>query len=78
MSEPNYTQREVMDFHFKRLDEKLDDIRATLRDQNVNSDSRFKAIETDVMQLKTFQTRALTLWAILTTAISVGISKWFL
>ena len=67
-----------MDFHFKRLDEKLDDIRATLRDQNVNSDSRFKAIETDVMQLKTFQTRALTLWAILTTAISVGISKWFL
>jgi hypothetical protein len=78
MSEPQYTQREVMDFHFKRLDEKLDDIRATLRDQNVNSDIRFKEIEKDVDALKTFQTRALTIWAIVTTAISVGISKWFL
>ena len=78
MSDPQYTQREVMDFHFKRLDEKLDDIRATLREQNVTSDIRFKNIENDVEQLKTFQTRALTVWAIVTTAISVGISKWFL
>jgi hypothetical protein len=67
-----------MDFHFKRLDEKLDDIRATLREQNVNSDIRFRAIENDVEQLQTFQTRALTLWAVITTAVSVAISKWFI
>jgi len=75
MSEPTYTQREMMDFHFKRFDEKLDDIRLTLSSQNVNSEKRFVALETDVSNLKTFQTRALAVWAVLTTIVTLVANK---
>jgi len=66
----------MMDFHFKRFDEKLDDIKLTLSSQNKNSEKRFETLEADVSNLKTFQTRALSVWAVLTTIVTLAANKF--
>ena len=76
MSEPTYTTKEIMDFHFKRFDEKLDDIKGVLEKQNQNSEKRFIALETDVANLKTFQTRAMVVWTLVTFAITIAINRY--
>lgn len=76
MSEANYTNKEIMELHFKGFNDKLDDIRQTLKDQNVNSEKRFVAIETDVANLKTFQTRAMVVWVMATTVLTLAVNKW--
>jgi len=76
MSEPTYTQREMMDFHFKRFDEKLDDIRLTLSAQNRNSEKRFETLEADVQNLKTFQIRVMSIWATITFCVTLVASRF--
>jgi hypothetical protein len=48
MSEPHYTIKEIMDIQFKGLDQKLDYITQTLKDQNTNSLLRFTELEKDL------------------------------
>ena len=52
MSEPSYTIKEIMDIQFKGLDQKLDYITQTLKDQNTNSTLRFTAVETDLDKVR--------------------------
>jgi hypothetical protein len=50
MSEPHYTIKEIMDIQFKGLDQKLDYITQTLKDQNTNSLARFTELEKDLKE----------------------------
>ena len=48
MTEPHYTIKEIMDIQFKGLDQKLDYIIQTQKDQTTNSLIRFTELESDV------------------------------
>jgi Skp family chaperone for outer membrane proteins len=61
--DPKYSSREL-ELLFKRIDEKLDDIRQDIRDTNKHFDVRLMSLEKRVSHLEKFQTRALTLWAV--------------
>lgn len=80
----DYTNKEILDFHFKRFDEKLDDIKASLRDQNVNAEKRFMTLETeikgvqkDVSDLQSFRTRAMVIWGIAIAVVTFAINKYW-
>lgn len=83
-----YTQKEIMEFHFKRFDEKLDDIKLALNAQNVNSERRFVTLETkvsdiedDIVVNKTFQAKVITLGGLITlfgsTILAFTLNKLF-
>ena len=65
-----------MDFHFKRFDEKLDDIRLELKEQKVDREKRLSSLELDVSNLKAFQVKVLTLWAVAMMGVTLAINKW--
>lgn len=50
MNEPTYTIKEIIDIQLKGIDNKLDDIRTALKEQNVNSEKRFIALEQDLKE----------------------------
>jgi TolA-binding protein len=52
MSEPNYTVKEIMELQFRGIDGKLDDIRHTLKDQNIQTEKRFMQLDIDVTELR--------------------------
>jgi predicted nuclease with TOPRIM domain len=52
MNEPNYTVKEIMELQFKGLDAKLDDIRHTLKDQNIQTEKRFLRLDAEVSDLR--------------------------
>lgn len=55
MTEPTYTIKEIMDIQFKGIDQKLDDIKATLREQNTQTEKRFSAIEKELDEIRVKQ-----------------------
>lgn len=83
-----YTQKEIMEFHFKRFDEKLDDIKLALNAQNVNSERRFVTLETkvgdiedDIVNYKTFQAKVVALGMLValfgSTVLAFTLNKLF-
>lgn len=64
MNEPTYTIKEIMDIQFKGIDHKLDDIKNTLKDQNVQTEKRFAQIEKDIDELRIESARYKTIWGI--------------
>ena len=71
MTEPTYTIKEIMDIQFKGLDHKLDAIRDTLKEQNVNAANRFANLEIEmdsfrkeIAQLREEQAKYKTVWGI--------------
>jgi hypothetical protein len=78
----DYTHKEILEFHFKRFDEKLDDIKATLKAQNVADEKRFEKIEIDIQDvrhdvadLQNFRTRAMVLWGVGIAVVTFAINK---
>jgi len=71
MTEPVYTVKEIMELQFKGIDAKLDDIKNTLKDQNLQSEKRFIQLESEVslvqkevQNLKEENARYKTIWGI--------------
>jgi hypothetical protein len=71
MQDPTYSVKEIMELQFKGIDSKLDDIRHTLKDQNVQTEKRFAIIEKELDEIRTKQelqsienARYKTLWGI--------------
>jgi len=52
MSEPNYTIKEILELQYKNLDTKLDDIRLTLKEQNMQTEKRFLQLDVEVSELR--------------------------
>ena len=65
MNDSTFTVKDMLDVQFKTLDAKLDDIKHTLKDQNVNAELRFSRIEREIDDIKTAQTKVMTVWGIL-------------
>lgn len=71
MTEPTYTIKEIMDIQFKGIDHKLDDIRNTLKEQNVQTEKRFTQLERELEDIRSTQdeqskdiTKFKTVWTI--------------
>lgn len=84
MSEPNYTLKEILELQYKNLDLKLDDIRATLREQNVQTEKQFNRLdgeinklENKISQLEQEQARYKVIWGIGAT-ISASLIAFFM
>ena len=52
MNDPGYTVKEIMELQFKSMDMKLDDIRSTLKDQNIQTEKRFAQIDAEIADVK--------------------------
>jgi len=79
-----YTHKEILEFHFKRFDEKLDDIKGSIREHASNSEKRFVVLENDingvkkdVADLQNFRTRAMVLWGIGIAVVTFAINKYW-
>jgi len=77
-----YTHKEILEFHFKRFDEKLDDIKGSIREHASNSEKRFVVLENDingvkkdVAELQNFRTRAMVLWGVGIAVVTFAINK---
>lgn len=82
MAEHQYSYREL-ELLFKRIDEKLDDIRSSIKANSDANEKRFLQIEheigiirSEVEELKTFKTRTLAYWGVGLTAITIAINKF--
>lgn len=53
MSEPNYTIKEIIEMQFNALRVDLQEIKGTLRDQNMQTELRFTKVEKDLEDLRT-------------------------
>lgn len=62
--EPTYSIKEIMELQFKGIDHKLDSISNTLKEQNVQTEKRFSAIEKDIDELRIESARYKTVWGI--------------
>lgn len=63
-STPTYSIKEIMELQFKGIDNKLDSISNTLKDQNVQVEKRFAQIEKDIDELRLESARYKTIWGI--------------
>lgn len=62
--EPAYTIKEIMELQFKGIDHKLDSIFSTLKEQNTQTEKRFKQIEEDIEELRLESAKYKTVWGI--------------
>jgi hypothetical protein len=62
--EPTYTIKEIMELQFKGIDHKLDVIASTLKEQNTQTEKRFKQIEEDIEELRLESAKYKTVWGI--------------
>jgi hypothetical protein len=69
MPDQNYSHREL-ELLFKRIDEKLDDIRSDIKETNNHFDVRLTSLDKRVTHLEQFQTKAMTVWAVVVTLFS--------
>jgi hypothetical protein len=81
MADHQYSYREL-ELLFKRIDEKLDDIRSSIKENSDTNEKRFIQIEheielirSEVEDLKTFKTRTLAYWGVGLTAVTIAINK---
>ncbi len=52
MTEPNYSVKEILELQYKNLDIKLDDIRSTLKEQNIRVDKQFLRLDGEIVRLE--------------------------
>lgn len=57
----DYTKREL-ELRFERIEEILEDIRATLKENNTRIDGEIKEIRKEVQAIKDWQTRLMAIW----------------
>lgn len=72
MPEPTYTHREL-ELLFKRLEEKIDEIRQDIKETNTNFDNRLLKVEQKVERLELWQTKVLAVWS-----VAVMVAGWVL
>ncbi len=62
MPEPaNYSHREL-ELLFKRIDEKLDDIRQDIKETNNHFDGRLTKVEDKVEKMESWHTKIMAIW----------------
>lgn len=62
--EPTYTIKEIMELQFKGIDHKLDVITSALKEQNTQTEKRFRQIEQDIEDLRLESAKYKTIWGI--------------
>ena len=62
--EPNYSIKEIIELQFSTLRNDLQEIKNTLKDQNVQTEKRFAQIEKDIDDLRLESAKYKTLWGI--------------
>lgn len=61
---------------FQRIEEKLDELNRNMSSQHARYDLEIKEIKKDVEDLRSFQTKAMTVWGISVTAIGFLLNKF--
>lgn len=62
--EPNYSIKEIIELQFSTLRLDLQDIKNTLKDQNIQTEKRFAQIEKDIDDLRLESAKYKTIWGI--------------
>lgn len=70
MTDPAFSHREL-ELLFKRIDEKLDDIRQDIKDTNNHFDLRLSKVERKVERIESWHTKVMTLWSAFLLAASI-------
>jgi predicted component of type VI protein secretion system len=70
MAEVSFSNREL-ELLFKRIDEKLDDIRQDIKDTNNHFDTRLSKVERKVERMETWHAKVMTLWSAFLLAASI-------
>ena len=60
----DYTKREL-ELRFERIEEILEDIRATLKENNTRIDGEIKEIRKEVQAIKDWQNRLMAIWGVI-------------
>jgi hypothetical protein len=61
MTDPTFTHREL-ELLFKRIDEKLDDIRQDIRETNNHFDVRLSKVERKVEKMESWHSKIMAVW----------------
>jgi hypothetical protein len=64
MSEPNYTIKEIIELQFNTLRIDLQEIKTTLKDQNLQTERRFTKVEKELEDLKVEVARYKVIWGV--------------
>lgn len=64
LTQNDYTKREL-ELRFERIEEILEDIRATLKENNTRIDSEIKEIRKEVQSIKDWQNRLMAIWGVI-------------
>jgi hypothetical protein len=67
MSEPNYTVKEIIELQFNALRLDLQEIKSTLKDQNLQTERRFTKVEKELEDLKLEVARYKVVWGVVAT-----------
>jgi hypothetical protein len=74
MADHQYSYREL-ELLFKRIEEKLDDIKDDIKNTNTHFDVRLNSLDKRVTKLEGFQTKAMTVWALVVTLVGFVINR---
>lgn len=75
MEEQRFSNREIK-LMFDNIKELIGGLRDDINRLTTDFDSRIKKVETKVDGLEAFQTRAMTVWAIVVTAVGFILNKF--
>lgn len=64
MTEPNYTIKEIIELQFNTLRVDLQEIKNTLKEQNLQTERRFTKIEKELEDLKVEVARYKVIWGV--------------
>ena len=68
MTDQPFTNREIR-LMFEKIELHLTEIKGDIAQTNTNFERRVTRLETDVEDLKTFQTRAMVVWAVIVVMV---------
>lgn len=71
-----FSNREIQ-LMFKNIELLLKDIKDDIAQTNTNFERRVTRLETDVEDLKTFQTRAMVIWAVIVVTVGWIVNNVF-
>ena len=71
-----FSNREIQ-LMFKNIELLLKDIKDDIAQTNTNFERRVTRLETDVEDLKTFQTRAMVIWAVIVVTVGWIVNNFF-
>lgn len=77
MSDPNYTIKEIIELQFNALRVDLQEIKNTLKDQNLQTEKRFTKVEKELDDLRVELARYKVIWGIGAT-IGASLIAFFL